>query len=386
MRYIKIGVPDDFKEEDHDELHLVDYAKDDNGTKIDLWRPTYRNVLNHGFIGLVDFMGDDARIVNSARVSYGKGTVKVRQDRGLIRYLMRHRHTTPFEMVEMMFHVKAPIFVFRQWIRHRTASINEYSSRYSILEDEMYIPEHKDAAPQSKTNNQGRESSELDNNDYLAVLAAVEQIFHDSYSTYEYLIGSNSTPPDAINTRKLWIEEAALKAAAQVRDNMINSDTPLSDKDAEKMLEDKIQEYYAANELAIISPDFPGLAKELARIVLPVATYSQMYWKCNLKNLLHFIGLRSDPHAQYEIRVYSDIMLEMIQPIVPWAVEAFLDYQFNGANLSRFEVETLQILLKTLNESSVLNDQSSSDWLTEQLKERGASQREISEFVSKVIV
>ena len=124
MRYIKIGVPDDFDEEKQGDLTLVDYSKDGTGTKIELWKPPYREVLNHGFIGLVDFMGDDARIVNSARVSYGKGTKKVRQDRGLIRYLMRHRHTTPFEMVELMFHVKAPIFVFRQWHRHRTASIN----------------------------------------------------------------------------------------------------------------------------------------------------------------------------------------------------------------------------------------------------------------------
>ena len=127
MRYIKIGVPDDFDETKMDRPQLIDWTQDTNGTAVELWTPPYQKVLNHGFIGLVDFMGDDSRIVNSARVSYGKGTKKVRQDRGLIRYLMRHRHTTPFEMVELMFHVKAPIFVFRQWHRHRTASINEYS-------------------------------------------------------------------------------------------------------------------------------------------------------------------------------------------------------------------------------------------------------------------
>lgn len=382
MRYIKIGVPDDFKEEDHNELHLIDYTKDNGGIRVDVWTPPYRNVLNHGFIGLVDFMGDDARIVNSARVSYGKGTKKVRKDRGLIRYLMRHRHTTPFEMVELMFHVKAPIFVFRQWHRHRTASINEYSGRYSILEDEMYIPEHDQAAPQSTANHQGRQDHRLDDNDYLAILAAVEQIFQESYSTYEYLVGSTKTPPDAINTRRLWIEESAVKAAVEVRKNMMTREEGLSDDEAAAMLEDKIKEYYAANELAIVGDDFPGLAKELARIVLPVATYSQMYWKANLKNLLHFIGLRSDPHAQYEIRVYSDIMLEMITPIVPWAVEAFLDYQMNGANLSVFEVDAVKAMVDIMK-----NDTTNvGEWLTSTLKEKGASQREIDEFLVKVAV
>ena len=382
MRYIKIGVPDDFDEEKQGDLTLVDYSKDGTGTKIELWKPPYREVLNHGFIGLVDFMGDDARIVNSARVSYGKGTKKVRQDRGLIRYLMRHRHTTPFEMVELMFHVKAPIFVFRQWHRHRTASINEYSGRYSILEDEMYIPEHQHAAPQSTTNNQGRQENTLDDNDYLAILAAVEQSFQDSYSTYEYLVGSTATPPDAINNRRLWIEESAVKAAADVRNRMIESDTELTNEDAEKMLEEKITEYYAANELAVVGPDFPGMAKELARIVLPVATYSQMYWKANLKNLLHFIGLRSDPHAQYEIRVYSDIMLEMITPIVPWAVEAFMDYQFNGANLSTYEVDAVKAMIGIMKNNDLVEG-GAAEWLTGILTDKGASKREIDEFIAK---
>jgi thymidylate synthase (FAD) len=383
MRYIKVGVPDDFDETSIENPHIGDWTQDKTATPIEIWTPPYRNVLNHGFIGLVDFMGDDARIVNSARVSYGKGTKKVRKDRGLIRYLMRHRHTTPFEMVELMFHVKAPIFVFRQWHRHRTASINEYSGRYSILEDEMYIPEHDHAAPQSKVNNQGRQDNLLDDNDYLAVLAAVEQVFHDSYATYEYLVGSNSTPPDAINTRKLWVEECAVKAAIEVRKNMIERDEELSDEDAAIMLEDKIKEYYAANELAIIGDDFPGMAKELARIVLPVATYSQMYWKANLKNLLHFIGLRSDPHAQYEIRVYSDIMLEMIKPVVPWAVEAFLDYQMNGANLSTFEIDAVKSMVDIMKNDDLVEG-SMTDWLTTTLKAKGASQREIDEFIVKV--
>ena len=383
MRYIKIGVPDDFDETQIDNPQIIDYTQDRTGTPISIWSPVYRNVLNHGFIGLVDFMGDDARIVNSARVSYGKGTKKVRQDRGLIRYLMRHRHTTPFEMVELMFHVKAPIFVFRQWHRHRTASINEYSGRYSILEDEMYIPEHEHAAPQSTVNNQGRQDNTLDDNDYLAVLAAVEQVFQDSYSTYEYLVGSTKTPPDAINNRKLWIEEAAVKAAAEVRKNMMARDEEFTPEEAEVMLEEKIKEYYAANELAIIGDDFPGMAKELARIVLPVATYSQMYWKANLKNLLHFIGLRSDPHAQYEIRVYSDIMLEMITPIVPWAVEAFLDYQMNGATLSTFELDAIRAMVSIMKNDDLIAG-GASTWLADILGEKGASKREIDEFLAKV--
>ena len=388
MRYIKIGVPDDFDEATLDNPQLIDYTKDAGGTPVKLWEPPYINVLDYGFIGLIDFMGDDSTIVNSARVSYGKGTKKVNSDKGLIRYLMRHRHTTPFEMCDFMFHVKAPIFVFRQWHRHRTASINEYSGRYSVMEDHMYLPTHENSAIQSTTNRQGRDDNMLSQEDYTAIVSAAEQAFEDSFATYRYLLGSSDggsdTPPDAINKRKLWVEDCALKASAVVRDRMHEKGEDLSDEDAKVLLEEKIKEYYAANELSILDADFPGLARELARIVLPLATYSQMYWKANLKNMLHFIGLRSDSHAQYEIRVYSDAMLELIKPFVPWAVEAFMDYQMDGAQLSKAEVETMKEMVTLLGELSD-DDDNTKEWLTSTLRGKGASLREVDEFIAKVI-
>ncbi len=388
MRYIKIAVPDDFDEEsvNGDQLNLVNYNKDgkDGSVAVSLWEPKYINVLDHGHIGLVDFMGDDMNIIHAARVSYGRGTKRVNTDRGLIRYLMRHRHTTPFEMCEFMFHVKAPIFVFRQWHRHRTASINEYSGRYSILDNDMYMPESENTATQSKSNRQGREASSVTEQEYLAVLAAIEQVFNDSYATYNYLLGSEDenaapSPPDAINKRKLWVEESALRAAADVRKRIIEEEgeEEWTTERSEALIEEKMKEYYAANELAILDKDFPGLARELARIVLPLATYSQMYWKANLKNILHFIGLRSDPHAQWEIRQYSDAMLELLRPYVPWAIEAFLDYQFEGASLSRVELEFISTMFETL-------DDVDDDYINGFLRERGASVREVAEFIDKL--
>lgn len=388
MRYIKIAVPDDFDEDsvNGDQLNLVNYNKDgaQSSVQVSLWEPNYINVLDHGHIGLVDFMGDDMNIVHAARVSYGRGTKRVNTDRGLIRYLMRHRHTTPFEMCEFMFHVKAPIFVFRQWHRHRTASINEYSGRYSILDDDMYMPERANTATQSTSNRQGREAMPVTEQEYLAILAAIEQVFNDSYATYNYLLGSEdedtaAPPPDAINNRKLWVEESALKAAAEVRKRILEEEgeEEWTAERSEALIEEKMKEYYAANELAILDEEFPGLARELARIVLPLATYSQMYWKANLKNILHFIGLRSDPHAQWEIRQYSDAMLELLRPYVPWAIEAFLDYQFEGTTLSRVELELITHLLDML-------DEVDEDYINGYLREKGASVREVVEFIGKL--
>ncbi len=388
MRYIKIGVPDDFDEEslNGDKLSLVNYEKDgSSGSRsVEIWKPKYHNVLNHGFVGLVDFMGDDMNIVHSARVSYGKGTKKVNTDRGLIRYLMRHRHTTPFEMCEFMFHVKAPIFVFSQWHRHRTASINEYSGRYSVLDNDFYMPELSQAAIQSSSNRQGREDTSITKEEYLAILAAMEQVFNDSYHSYQYMLGAEEdgscpAPPDAINNRRLWVEESALKAAQELRNRLIEKGEEVTEDQAEDIITEKMKEYYAANELAILEDDFPGLARELARIVLPVATYSQMYWKSNLKNTLHFIGLRSDPHAQWEIRQYSDAMLDLIQPYVPWAIEAFLDYQFEGATLSRVELEALAHMFEILPE-----DAQDEDYWNGLLREKGCSVREVNEFMAKL--
>ena len=235
-------------------------------------------VLDHGFIRVVDYMGDDAAVVQAARVSYGARTRRVREDRGLIRYLMRHRHTTPFEMCSIKFHVKLPIFVARQWIRHRTASVNEYSARYSVLDREFYLPAPEDLAVQSKSNAQGREESvSPDVADEIRRL--LEQDARQAYSRYEWLLNEQ---PDG----------------------------------------------------SPVDPDRPGLARELARINLPLSTYTQWYWKVNLHNLLHFLQLRADPHAQTEIRVYAEAMLGIVRRWVPVVAEAFEDYRLGAAELS----------------------------------------------------
>lgn len=369
MKYAKIPVSDEFE---------ADVIIGDRGNDTTVWQPHYKEVLDHGFVGLVDFMGDDMAIVNAARVSYGKGTKKSSTDRGLIRYLMRHRHTTPFEMVEFKFHIKAPIFVFRQWHRHRTFSINEYSGRYSILDAEMYMPEYEDAKPQSRSNRQGRAEDLLTHKEYVAVTAAIDHIFEESYQTYKYLLGPNENgdippPPTQITERINWCKDAAVKAAIEARRIALESEKE-NPYPTEESVEELIRLYYEQNGVAVVGPDFPGLARELARMVLPVATYSQMYWKGNLHNLFHFLSLRCDKHAQKEILVYADAILEMIEPYVPWAVEAFRDYQLEGMHLSRMEVELLREQLFKLN----------SEELFRKLSEKGASKREVQEFASKL--
>ena len=210
-------------------------------------------VLDHGFVRVIDYMGDDAAIVQAARVSYGRGTRRVSEDAGLIRYLMRHRHSTPFEMCEIKYHVKLPIFVARQWIRHRTANVNEYSARYSILDREFYLPAPEHLAAQSAANRQGRGD----------VLAGEE--------------------------------------AAHVLDLLREDATRCYDHYAEMLNED---EAGAARD-----PSRQGLARELARMNLTLNTYTQWYWKTDLHNLFHFLSLRADAHAQYEIRAYAEAML-----------------------------------------------------------------------------
>ncbi len=246
-------------------------------------------VLDHGFVRVVDYMGDDAAIVQAARVSYGKGTRQVSQDRGLIRYLMRHRHTTPFEMCEIKFHVKLPIFVARQWIRHRTANVNEYSARYSIMEDEFYIPDAAHLAAQSIANRQGREAS-LSSADAKRVLSILRE---DSATTFRHY---------------------------------------------EEMLNERI-------DGSVVDPNRKGLARELARMNLTLNVYTQWYWKIDLFNLLHFLSLRADPHAQYEIRAYADVMLDTVRRWVPLAYEAFEDYVLHGAHLSRAALDAVRRLL-----------------------------------------
>ncbi|HSU04958.1 MAG TPA: FAD-dependent thymidylate synthase [Acetobacteraceae bacterium] len=235
-------------------------------------------VLDHGFVRVIDYMGDDGAIVQAARVSYGRGTRRVSEDAGLIRYLMRHRHSTPFEMCEIKYHVKLPIFVARQWIRHRTANVNEYSARYSILDREFYIPAPEHLAAQSATNRQGRG----------AVLAGAEA---------EHVL--DLLRADAIRSYDHYVD-------------MLNED------DAGKPLD----------------PARQGLARELARMNLTLNTYTQWYWKIDLHNLLHFLSLRADAHAQYEIRAYAEAMLDTVRAWVPVAYQAFLDYRLGAATLS----------------------------------------------------
>ncbi|MCP4807702.1 MAG: FAD-dependent thymidylate synthase [Proteobacteria bacterium] len=241
-----------------------------------LYEPTF--VLDHGFVRCIDYMGDDAAVVQAARVSYGRGTKKSLQDRGLIRYLMRHRHTTPFEMCELKLHVKLPIFVARQWIRHRTANVNEYSARYSILDNEFYLPTHDQLAVQSQNNKQGR-GEVLSGDDAERVLELLKRDAMQSYDTYTSLMEDH------------------------------------------------------------------GLARELARMDLPVNFYTQWYWKVDLHNLMHFLSLRMHPHAQYEIRVYGDAIADYVKAWCPHTWEAFDDYRLNGAFLSKASIGVVKKLI-----------------------------------------
>ena len=251
-------------------------------------------VLDHGFVRVIDYMGDDAAIVQAARVSYGKGTKKVREDRGLLRYLMRHRHTTPFEMCEIKFHCKMPIFVARQWIRHRTANVNEYSGRYSLLDKEFYLPKPEDLGLQSSGNRQGRGEA------VSAKRAAeiLKLLKEDSERAYEHYL-------DFMGLSKETGPEEGKEGAAP--------------------------------------PE--GLARELARMNLNLAYYTQWYWKIDLHNLLHFLSLRMDPHAQMEIRVFADAMGEFVKRWVPLTWEAFEDYRLHGAAFSRQEMAAIKEII-----------------------------------------
>ena len=246
--------------------------------------------LDHGFIRLVDYMGDDGAIVQAARVSYGTGTRRLSDDRGLIRYLMRHRHTTPFEMCELKLHVKLPIFVARQWIRHRTANVNEYSARYSILDREFYVPTSDVIASQSDLNRQGR-GDILSTQEAERVQLLLQEDAHRAYDHYLELLNENAS-----------------------------GDT--------------------------LHPGRHGLARELARINLSLNYYTQWYWKVDLHNLLNFLQLRADPHAQYEIRVYAEAIVEQIlKPWVPLVYEAFCDYRLNARLLSSHALAIIRTLL-----------------------------------------
>ncbi|MCB2142895.1 MAG: FAD-dependent thymidylate synthase, partial [Rhodobacteraceae bacterium] len=243
---------------------------------------TAHQVLDHGLVRVIDYMGDDAAITQAARVSYGRGTKAVQNDEGLIRYLMRHWHSTPFEMCEVKFHVKLPVFVARQWIRHRTANVNEYSARYSILDREFYIPAPEHLAAQSTVNNQGR-GELLEGEEAARVLDILREDAMRSYDHYEDMLS----------------------------------------QDGQK-----------------------GLARELARMNLPANVYTQWYWKVDLHNLFHFLRLRADAHAQYEIRAYAEVMCQIVRDWVPLAYGAFEDYRLGGVNLSQKAIDVLRRRLK----------------------------------------
>ena len=275
-----------------------------------LYRPI--EVLDHGFVRVIDYMGDDSSVVQSARVSYGKGTKKISNDKGLIKYLMRHRHSTPFEMCEIKFHIKLPIFIARQWIRHRTANVNEYSARYSILDKEFYIPSAKNLAAQSQINNQGRGDA-LTDDEASNVIQILKNDAEQTYANYETLLNENSSG-------------------------------------------------------GVLDEGKSGIARELARMNLTLNTYTQWYWKIDLNNLLHFLALRADDHAQYEIRVYADVMLDLVKKWVPLTYEAFEDYRMGGTELSAKEIKLMRKLLKGKKVS---------------FEEEGLSKREWSELQRK---
>ncbi len=235
-------------------------------------------VLDKGFVRLVDYFGGDQRIVQSARVSYGEGTKSVSQDGALIDYLLRHQHTSPFEQVVMTFHVKMPIFVARQWVRHRTGRMNEVSGRYSIMKDEFYVPAEDKVSPQSKDNKQGRATEAFDKDTADKIISQLEAGQKEAYENYSELIDS-------------------------------------------------------------------GLAREIARINLPLSLYTEFYWEMDLHNLFHFLKLRLDSHAQYEIRVYAEVILEMCRKVAPMATESFINHMNEGVNFSGEEMDALRKVL-----------------------------------------
>ena len=263
-------------------------------------------VLDHGFVRVIDYMGDDTSIVQAARVSYGKGTKQVSTDSGLIKYLMRHWHSTPFEMCEIKYHIKLPIFIARQWIRHRTANVNEYSARYSILDKEFYLPNQENLAAQSKNNRQGRG---------------------------EVLTGDQ---------------------AKEVL-NLLKNDAERTYDNYETMLNERY-------DGSVIDEKKSGLARELARMNLTLNTYTQWYWKTDLLNLMNFLRLRADSHAQFEIRAYADVMLDTLKKWVPITFEAFMDYRVGGTEVSSKGKKVLKDLISGKNTNIESSGLSKREW------------------------
>jgi len=276
----------------------------------------YFPVLDHGFVALVDYMGTDESVERAARVSYGYGTRKTTETRGLIRYLRRHRHTTPSEMVELQFHCSMPIFIARQWIRHRTASVNEYSGRYSVIPTVFYTPEKEHLQTQSTSNNQGRSGTAIPKETYTSALSLWGAARRASVDSYEWL---------------------------------------------------------TANDVA----------RELARIDLPLSTYTQWYWKIDLHNLLHFLTLRVDSHAQWEIQQYASVLAGVLKRVAPLSYEAWIDYDLCGVHLSRMEMLAIQSLV-TVDEECIRGVSSTID--KPDLLKLGLSDREIKELLAKLAI
>jgi len=264
-------------------------------------------VLDHGFVRVIDYMGDDSAVVQAARVSYGKGTKKVNEDAGLIKYLMRHWHSTPFEMCEIKYHVKLPIFVARQWIRHRTANVNEYSARYSILDKEFYIPAPEQLAAQSAINRQGR-GDVLKGEQAKRVLDLLREDSERCYHSYQEMLNENE-------------------------------------------------------QGEVIDASKQGLARELARMDLTLNYYTQWYWKTDLHNLMHFLRLRADDHAQYEIRVYADCMLETLKRWTPLTYAAFNEYRAGAAHISSSGLAIIKRMLNGEKVSQETSGLSKREWV-----------------------
>jgi thymidylate synthase (FAD) len=275
----------------------------------------YFPVLDHGFVSLVDYMGTDDDIERAARVSYGYGTRKRTQTRGLIRYLRRHKHTTPSEMVELKFHCCMPIFVARQWIRHRTASVNELSGRYSLIPMLFYSPPPEQLQKQSRKNNQGRSGDTLEAGHVAEAERRWREIRAGAAGAYEWLTSQD-------------------------------------------------------------------VARELARIDLPLSTYTQWYWKIDLHNLLHFLTLRVDRHAQWEIRVFGQVMAGMLKRVAPLSYEAWIDYDVCGGHLSRHELEILRGLVAPTEEGGLRAHEAGLG--KQALLDQGLSGREVEELLAKL--
>ena len=301
--------------------------------------PNYLPVLDHGFVGIVSVMGDDSSVTQAARVSYGAGTKSVREDRGLIRYLMRHSHTSPFELNAIKLHLKAPIFVLRQWFRHRTHSANEYSGRYSIMSDEFYVPKAENIQPQSQDNKQGRAGT-ISEQSAEGVQWLMQAVHENAYDVYKVLLGDRGD-----GTQTLPYEP------------------------------------YSENPL--LDDDFPGIARELARTVLPVANYSELYWQQSLHNMLGLLKLRTDSHAQYEIRQFADAVYTLIKPYFPASVEAWEDYARDATKLSRMETNLLTSLLAKLPPDTVAAMIDAAGGAKEFAAANDLSKRELDEFLRR---